>query len=389
MFLLKYKKYAGAILRSLGILLFASNIYAESSAEALLAGDQAEHLDEAIAFYAGLKAQGGWELLPQGGDLVAGMREARVRTLRRRLRLTGDFDDERMSADPLLFDSVLTEAVMNFQRRHGLTATGVADRMTQQRMRLTPEQLLAQLEDSRTRISTLPELHTGRRVWVNIPEAQVAVINAGKIEFILKAIVGHPTRPTPELSSIIRRIVVNPAWGVPRSIAVNDVLPRQQQDGSYLTRNRIRIYSGWGDDEAEIQPQQINWSELNNNNFPYHLRQDPGPANSLGRYKFDFPNSSDVYLHDTPGRSLLNLSYRTLSSGCVRVQDSQRLASWLAMDGATELLVKAESLQSSQAYSVPLQRPVPVDLVYLTAWVAPKTGTVQFRFDIYGLNPVM
>jgi murein L,D-transpeptidase YcbB/YkuD len=388
------KQYAGVIVGSLGILLSVAGVSVAhaSSAAAWLAGDQPQRLDEAIEFYTAIAAEGGWDALPADTRLVPGTRSNDVRLLRARLRVSGDFDDERMGADPLLFDIALEDALTQFQRRHGLAETGSVDRQTLTALNQSPAQLLAMLRDSRKRWAELPVHDTGRRVWVNIPEASVAAIGPGGIELKSKTIVGHPSRPTPELSSSIRRIVVHPSWTVPRSIAVNDILPRQLEDSGYLARNNIRVYpagseaGGTGD---EIAPVDIDWTRLNANNFPYRLRQDPGPANSLGRYKFDFPNDHDVFLHDTPGLSLLGLSYRTLSSGCVRVEQSAALAKWLIAGESAAALTAAEARPASMTVSVRLPEPVAVDIVYLTAWVAPEDGTVQFRYDVYGQVPVM
>lgn len=385
--LLQVDSYAGVIVRSLGILFsacYVSTALASSSADAWLDSSQQERLDRAIVFYEEIAGQGGWETLQNGSSLSAGMREERVRLLRRRLRASGDFDDERMGADPLLFDVALTEAVISFQSRHGLGETGVVDHLTRQRLNLTPRQLLNRLRDSRARWEELPVDKNMRRVWVNIPEASVTAIARGKIDFSVKGIVGHPTRQTPQLSSTIKRIVVNPSWSVPRSITIKDFLPRQQADPTYVTRNNIRVFKGWGADMREVDPQQLDWKSFSRDHFPYHLRQDPGPTNSLGRYKFDFPNEYDVYLHDTPVQTLLDLSYRTLSSGCVRVEDSPRLAQWLAADAAGPQLVAAEASGFSESRSVALQDPVSVDLVYLTAWVG-LDDRVRFRSDVYQL----
>ena len=385
------KQYAGVIVGSLGILLSAAgpSVSHASSAAAWLAGDQQQRLDEAIAFYTDIEEAGGWDSLPADARLVPGARSDNVRLLRARLRVSGDFDDERMGADPLLFDIALEDALKQFQQRHGLAASGVVDRQTLAALNQSPADLLAMLRDSRERWASLPEPDTSRRVWVNIPEASVQAVGAGGIELESKTIVGHPSRPTPELSSSIRRIVVHPSWTVPRSIAVNDILPRQLADPDYLARNNIRVYSAGAEAEAEIQPADIDWTRLNVNNFPYRLRQDPGPANSLGRYKFDFPNEHDVFLHDTPGLSLLGLSYRTLSSGCVRVEQSAALAEWLTQEDSAAALAAAEGRPQSMTVAVRLSEPVPVDILYLTAWVAPGDGTVQFRYDVYGRIPVM
>jgi murein L,D-transpeptidase YcbB/YkuD len=359
---------------------------ARSSAAAWLAGDQVEQLDQAIAWYTEIRDQGGWSPLPEGPLLSAGMRHADVPLVRRRLRFTRDYTGE-MDADPLLFDTRLSAAVEHFQLRYGLPGSGTLDRLTRSFLNVPVNDLLAQLVYARADWLELTRnslVDTGQqRVWVNVPEALVSAIRGSQVELTMRAIVGHPSRPTPTLSSRINMVVVNPSWTVPRSIAVANILPRQLRDKNFLARNHIRVFKGWADDAPEIDPKTVDWGLLSTTNFPYRLRQDPGPDNSLGQFKFDFPNKYAVYLHDTPAPGLLDLSYRSLSSGCVRVAAPEELARWLLGQNSQVLL--SQSLQGARnvTHGIRLTESVEIDVVYITAWVAPGEGTVQFRRDIY------
>jgi murein L,D-transpeptidase YcbB/YkuD len=178
-------------------------------------------------------------------------------------------------------------------------------------------------------------------------------------------------------------LVINPYWDVPHSIAVKDKLPLIQKDPGYLAQQKMRVYQGWGADRREIDPASIDWSKLGPKNFPYRLRQDPGPQNALGRLKFMFPNKYNVYIHDTPSRELFAKTRRTFSSGCIRVEKPLQLAEYL-LSGSP-----AWTRQSLQAaidrgfeQTVPLPEPIPVHLVYLTAWVD-ADDVLQLRRDIY------
>ena len=162
-------------------------------------------------------------------------------------------------------------------------------------------------------------------------------------------------------------------------------MPKQVNDENYLSDRHIRVLKGWGSDAREIAPEQIDWASMKTGNFPYYLRQDPGPFNSLGKLKFVFPNKYDVYLHDTPTRALLGLSYRTISSGCVRVEKPAILASWVVGEGAEKSLNKLLESKDYTPQSVWVANEVPIDLIYITAWVSPEDGIIQFRQDIYGL----
>jgi murein L,D-transpeptidase YcbB/YkuD len=196
--------------------------------------------------------------------------------------------------------------------------------------------------------------------------------------------VGTANRPTPELVSAIRRIIVNPVWTVPRSIATEDLLPKQQQDNSYLKRNNIRAYRVINGETTEVATSSIDWNALNTDNFPYQLKQAPGPSNSLGQIKFDFANADDVFLHDTPGKSLLQLSFRSLSSGCVRLSKATPLAEWLLAGKEKNPLAQALNDNTFKTVSLPVAPETPIQIVYLVAWVSKDDGSVQFRNDIYG-----
>lgn len=356
-----------------------------SSAAAMLAGGQLDKLTQAIATYADIRANGGWQSVPVASStLRAGQRDTTVRTLRRRLRLTGDYMAE-MGADPLLFDASLTLALQRFQRRHGLYADGRISNLTVDALNLSVEARIAELEYARAAWTALSSQTSTKSVWVNIPEAEIAALADARIALRMRVVVGHPSRPTPQLSSQINRVIVDPYWNVPQSIALQDLLPRQQADPQFFSRKGIRVYANWQDDARELEPAAIDWAALGNTHFPYRLRQDPGPENSLGRYKFDFPNDFDVYIHDTPSRVLLGLSMRSLSSGCVRVEDSAALARWLMGDMPNverQLAIDA----NRRTRGIRLPYPVPVNFVYLNAWVGAADGAVQFRRDIYGLT---
>ncbi|MCP4000736.1 MAG: L,D-transpeptidase family protein [Gammaproteobacteria bacterium] len=359
---------------------------ASSSAAAWLSGEQVERLDQAITFYTAIRDQGGWQPLPEGPELNPGMRHLDVPLIRSRLRDTHDYIGE-MNADPLFFDVYLGQAIAHFQVRYGLPGSGRLDRLTRSLLSVPVDELLVQLLQARTDwqalSSNLTDVTDKQHIWVNVPEALVSAIRGDQIELSMRAVVGRPERPTPILSSHINKVVVNPSWTVPRSIATQDILPRQQANINFLARNHIRVYQGWDEDAPELDPQTIEWDLLSTNNFPYRLRQDPGPGNSLGKFKFNFPNKYNVYLHDTPVPGLLDLSYRSLSSGCVRVADSERLARWLIDADSQVLLSSLLQKGSYKTYGIPVTRDIQINFVYITAWVAIGENTVQFRRDLY------
>ena len=364
-----------------------------SSAAALLSGDQVGRLELALRDYEAIEAaaaEAGWPSLPADTQLYYGLRQPTVRILRQRLRLTADYTAD-MGADPWLFDAGLQAALIGFQQRHGLHPDGIVRGQTLVALNLSPQIRIAQLQHAMhswaEQQAADAKQTPAARVWINIPEASVTAIANDEIALHMRAVVGHPTRPTPTLSSAISRVIVNPSWTVPPGIAGADVLPRQISDPNYLHDNGFRVFAGWRDDQPELDPAKVNWRALNNAHFPYRLRQNPGPKNSLGRFKFDFPNRHDVSLHDTPVQALLGLSIRSLSAGCIRVENPDALAFWLVGEVADtrEKLATAAEDMAYRTRAFKLRAVVPVDLVYLSAWVS-ANGQVNFRRDVYQLS---
>ncbi len=354
-----------------------------SSAAAVINGNQVEELSKVISAYERIAANGGWPLVSDDPELVLGQRHPGVRELRQRLRITADYRSN-MGADPYYFDQALLLALQHFQTRHGLSQTTYLDRLTLRALNQPVEDKLTQLKHAQTAWAEIELDGSQPMVWVNIPEARVAALNEGRIVLNMRAIVGHPSRPTPTLNSEIKRVIANPFWSVPKSIAVADLLPKIQKDTGYLNRNKLKVYRGWDENAEAIDPATINWASLSPKNFPYRFLQDPGPSNSLGKLKFNFPNDQNVYLHDTPGQSLLGLSYRTLSSGCVRLAQPEALAEWLLPAKSKSRLSRALNDTTHKIVGFKPLATVPIALVYILAWVSTDDGSIQFRNDIYG-----
>jgi murein L,D-transpeptidase YcbB/YkuD len=175
---------------------------------------------------------------------------------------------------------------------------------------------------------------------------------------------------------------------VPTKLASEDLVPKQHKDPSFFGRQRIHVYRGRGSNAVEVQPAKINWAQVDSSKFPYILRQDPGPENSLGHVKFTFENAFDVYMHDTPKRALFSRPTRAFSSGCVRVEQPVKLAAYLLREQAsgawTEERIK-EVIAQGKRKTVHLQVRMPIYLVYWTAWVD-DDANLNFRDDIYGLD---
>ena len=301
--------------------------------------------------------------------------------LRRRLRATGDLTGPPAS-DSFRFDATLRRAIARFQERHGLAIDGVVGPTTRAALNVPVEARLRQIEVNMERWRWLPRDLGDPHVRVNIADFWLRVVEGGAPALQMRVVVGTRYRQTPVFSDRISYLVFNPYWHVPPRIATQDKLPEFRRDPSLVSRLGFELLDGWGSDARIVDPSTIDWGRLSAANFPYHLRQRPGPANALGRVKFMFPNRHNVYLHDTPARSLFGRTERGFSSGCIRVERPVDLATYLLRDndGWTEARVRTAMSQTTEQ-TVVLRRKVPVHLLYWTAW--PEDGSLHFRTDIY------
>ena len=344
-----------------------------------------ERLAAALEVYRGLEGRGGWAPIPPGPDLSVGDRDPRVALLRNRLRITGDYGDSMGSADAWFFDSALQEALRYFQRRHGIWTDGTLGEPTREVLNVPARERVRQIEIAMQRVQVLPTDRGERYVWINIPAATIELVENGRTSIAMRAIVGHPSRPTPTMTSKITGVVFNPPWVVPTTIAVEDILPRQQGDPDYLQRTRIRVFDGWRADADELDPAEVDWRALGPGRFPYRLQQDPGPWNSLGRVKVIFDNDQDIFVHDTNTKALFDLPMRSFSSGCVRLENAIPFVETLLNRESGWDISDMPGPEEPRTLPVSLSEPVPIYLVYLTVWATPD-GTVNFRRDVYGLD---
>jgi murein L,D-transpeptidase YcbB/YkuD len=229
-----------------------------------------------------------------------------------------------------------------------------------------------------------------RYLMVNLPAFELTLVEEGKPELRMRAIVGSTERTSPALQSRVVRMVFNPDWTVPTRIAVEDMLPILRRDPSYLLRKQIKVMQKLDGEFVEVDPLQVDWRRYHKDDFPFILIQAPSPQNSLGRLKFVMPNSFSVFIHDTPTRGLFAKSVRALSSGCIRIEEPVALASRLSgVDDplAAELDIQVR-IAEGETTELPVTPAIPVYLVYLTSWVD-EAGNLQFRNDVYGRNRLL
>ncbi|HEX7775515.1 MAG TPA: L,D-transpeptidase family protein [Parvibaculum sp.] len=334
----------------------------------------------AVSMYKQIEKWGGWEQIPDGEPLVKGVRDARIVLIRKRLLATGDMTAS--GGDQMLFDDAVYEGIRRFQSRHGLEPDGTVGRGTLNAMNVPVAARIQQLEINLKRLNDVAPTLGARYVFVNIAGQEVEAVENGEVVIRKRVIVGKEDRQTPEYTSKINYVTINPYWNVPESIAIKDLLPKIRANPKFLSRMGIRVLHGWTDAAPEVDPSTVDWSDPAVTR-EYRLRQDPSRLNSLGTVKINFPNPFAVYLHDTPVKTLFSRQGQNFSSGCVRVQDVRDLVAWLLKDNAGWDRARIDqTIKSGEHMDVTLPRQVPIYLMYLTAWVG-EDGVVNFRDDVY------
>ncbi|NRA98255.1 MAG: L,D-transpeptidase family protein [Rhodobacteraceae bacterium] len=324
--------------------------------------------------------RGGWGApVPEGRTLRPGESGAAIVALRNRLTRMGYMNRSASQT----FDAKLTRAVQQFQGDHGLSQDGVVGPGTLSEINQSVQYRLAQVVTAmeRERWMNTPQGRGKTHIWVNLPDFHMRLIDNGRVTFQTRSVVGERLKDkrTPEFSDQMTYMEVNPDWTVPRSILGRDYLPKMQKDPNAARYLQLIDASG-----RQVSRDAIDFNAYTAENFPYKVKQAPGDANALGRVKFMFPNPHAIYLHDTPQKHLFSRELRAYSSGCIRLNDP--------FDFAYELLSRQRSdgksyfnriLNSGQLTRINLETPIPVHLVYRTAFVNGKEG-VQFRRDFYG-----
>jgi murein L,D-transpeptidase YcbB/YkuD len=345
-------------------------------------------LRDTLAHYRTRAAVGGWPRVPDGAKLQRGDRDPRVSSLRQRLLATGDLEPTSEN-EPDRFDEGLEQALRRFQMRHGLDSDGVVGPATLAALNVPIAERIRQIMVNMERWRWLPQALGSRYILVNIAAGTLKVVASNQTVMNMRVIVGRAYRRTPVFSGRMTYLVLNPSWHIPPRLAVQDKLPLIRRDPTYLAKQRITVLQGWGATGREIDPNSIDWHKVSAKNFPYRLRQEPGPMNALGRIKFMFPNRFNVYLHDTLSRELFARRVRMFSSGCIRIEKPIELATYVLQDNpkwTRDAILAAIARSTEQTVQIP--DPVTVHLLYWTAW-ADADGTVHFGHDIYGRDNLL
>ncbi len=355
------------------------SLQAMKSSNPTLSPETASYISVAIDHYSRIVQLGGWGRVSDAGKrpLRIGAKDARVLELRKRLMASGDL--EQTAGLSNTFDSYVDAGLRRFQMRHGLIPDGVLGSSTVTALNVPAEVRLRQLETNLIRLRAMSGFLGDRYVMVNIPAAEIEAVENGHVRSRHNAVVGKIDRQTPILNSKIYELNFNPYWTVPVSIIRKDLIPKMKEDPQYLAKNKIRIFDWKGN---ELSWQQIDWNT--EEATKYQFRQEPGEINSLGSVRINFHNQHQVYLHDTPSKSLFGSDYRFHSSGCVRVQNVKELVTWLLQSTTPDWNRSRvdDMIRVGEREDVRLKSSIPLYLTYITAW-STADGVIQFRDDIY------
>ena len=233
------------------------------------------------------------------------------------------------------------------------------------------------LEINRERARALPG-GSGKYAIVNAPAARLYMYENGQVVDSMRVVAGKtdPASQTPMMNAYIRFLTLNPYWNSPPDVTSHTLAPKVLKEGrAYLNRQGYQLMSDWSERARVLDPMSVNWKAVAAGQLQVRLRQKPGPANSMGKMKFMFPNNNGIWLHDTPVKEKIEEAARLASAGCVRLEDASRFARWLF--GRP---VAAQGAKPEQ--KVPLPRPVPLYITYLTA--VPSGTSIVYFDDFYG-----
>jgi len=336
-------------------------------------------LGGALAQHREFEAEGGWDPVPLGPALKPGMTDPRVADIRERLAVT-DTADPAGPNGPDTYDPDLVEAVERFQARHGLDVDGIVGPAVLVAMNVPVGERIQEIELAMERWRWMPRDLGEQYVMVNIAGFDLRRVKNGETQQRMSVVVGKPYSRTPVFSDHIRYIELNPYWTVPAGITLKEELGKLRSNPAGLAGQGFEAVRG----KEVFDLRSINWANYGPGNFPFQLRQRPGPKNALGRVKFMFPNEHSVYLHDTPSRSLFSRAERAFSHGCIRVSEPLDLAEQVLIAGGVEgwpMDRINKTVATDKNTVVKLAQPLPIHLTYLTAWV--DENGVNFRKDIY------
>lgn len=291
-----------------------------------------------------------------------------------------------------IFDEDLKNAVISFQKKHGLSSDGVVGGQTQRFLNISADKKISIIRLNLERMRWLPRDLGEKYLLVNVPEYKLRLYENNHIILNMAVIVGDKKFPTPIFSDKMSYVVLNPSWNIPDSIAKNEIIPKLLKDPNYLADKGIDIYAGWNGIPEKVDSKNIiDGAILEDEEYLKNFRfsQTSNHDNPLGKMKFMFPNKYSVYIHDTPAKSLFANARRAYSHGCIRLSKPEELLSIIANEDKNLDIQKANEILSSKVSekSIGLDKKIPIHIIYLTSWVD-ENGVLQFREDIYNFDKI-
>jgi len=325
--------------------------------------DSYKALKDQLGNYLTIAKKGGWPQVTTSNKkaLKKGMSSPEIAVIKKRLAITGDLAGNDTSQ---VFNDTLVMAVKNFQGRHGFSETGMISDSLVKEMNVPVQKRIEQILMNMDRMRWLANNPSGNLIVVNIPEFVMHVYNGKQKDFDIDVVVGKEGHNTMMFNGDLNQVVFSPYWNVPPSIVTKEILPAMDKNPNYLSKEDMEITG-------------------NEDGIPV-IRQRPGGKNALGKVKFLFPNSFNIYFHDTPSKSLFEKDKRAYSHGCIRVKEPEKLANYVLRNQPEWTPEKInEAMNSGEEKYVKVKDPIPVVITYYTAWVD-ENGRLNFREDIYG-----
>lgn len=323
-------------------------------------------------------AKGGWgATVPSGEFIRYGDRGPRVIALRNRLIAMGYLEPNYSDT----VDDAIFQALKTFQEDHGLKSDGVAGPSTVSMINVSAVDRLKSVIVAMERERWTNMERGERHILVNLADFKAKILDDGKVTFETRSVVGHPDedRRSVEFSDKMEHMIVNPTWNVPRSIATKEYLPLLQEDNFAL--DYLNLFDPDGN---LVERAFVDFTAFDEDTFPFDMKQPPSGSNALGLVKFMFPNRHNIYLHDTPAKSLFGEETRAFSHGCIRLNDPFEFAyALLALQSADPVGEFHDVLATGKETTIPLEKHVPVHLIYRTA-VGSAGERMGYRRDVYG-----
>lgn len=353
-----------------------------------------ERLKAALDVYLKLAAQGDGEPVPfpvktvRPGDSYTGMAQLAARLIQLGDTVPGNWSESAGGAP--VYQGALVDAVMHFQRRHGLEPDGLIGNGTVAALNTPLRVRVQQIQFALERYRWIPDSFPQPPIVVNIPEFRLRtmIMQPGAQPLDIGVVVGKAYHSqTPVFANYLRYVIFRPYWEVPGSIARAELIPKIRRNPNYMAANNYILANGAGEvvEDGAVSDEVLRGLRSG----AYRIRQKPGPKNALGLVKFIFPNSYNVYMHGTPATQLFSRSRRDFSHGCIRVEKPAVLAEWVLHDNPewTEDRILA-AMNGADTIKVNLTHPIPVLILYSTAVVEPNQP-IHFFNDIYGYDTAL